>query len=295
MRKLFPITFVLIFLLFGFSIYQYVKFNDGRLHIIFCNVGQGDGIFIRTAKGLDIIVDSGPDDSILSCLSSHMPFWDRTIELSFLTHPHEDHMRGFISIFRRYKVLNFASEALSNDTVLYREVGKEIQKSKIKSQNLIAGDRFKISDGLSIKVVGPSKEFLEKTSPNGRIGESREFASLELLVSFGRFNALLTGDSQIEELNEALPFLSRVDVFQIPHHGSKYGTDSKFLSLISPKLAIISVGKNKYGHPAKEVIKILRDLEMKQSLRPDGLKFLRTDEHGDIEIIVERDGSFKVQ
>lgn len=294
MKKIVLGTIVLILLLSTVFLYQWFKFNDGKLHLIFCNVGQGDGIFIRTSSGKDILVDAGPDDSVLNCLSKYMPFWDRTIELSFLTHPHADHMRGFISVFKRYKVLSFATEELSNDTVLYREVLKQIQYGKqrsknstgSKSQNLIAGDRFKISDGLSIKVVGPSKEFLERTSPGGKIGESKEFGSLELLVSFGRFSALLTGDSQIEELNESLPFLSKVDVFQIPHHGSKYGTDSNFLSLISPKLAVISVGKNKYGHPAPGVIKILRDL---------GIRYLRTDEHGDIEVIIDKNGQFSVR
>lgn len=285
MKKFFLTALALIFLLLGFSTYQYFKFNDNNLHLVFCNVGQGDGIFIRSPNGTDIIVDSGPDGSILGCLSDHMPFWDRTIELSFLTHPHEDHMRGFISIFKRYKVLNFATENLKNDTVLYREVVKKIQKAKIKSQNLIAGDKFKISDGTQIRVVGPSKDFLERTSPNKKIGESKEFASLELLISSGSFRALLTGDSQIEELNEAQQFLSKVDIFQIPHHGSKYGTDSQFLNSTNPKLAVISVGKNKYGHPSAQVLKILSELNV---------KYLRTDQHGNIEIVADKNGNFSV-
>ncbi len=285
MKKFFLTALALIFLLLGFSTYQYFKFNDNNLHLVFCNVGQGDGIFIRSPNGTDIIVDSGPDGSILGCLSDHMPFWDRTIELSFLTHPHEDHMRGFISIFKRYKVLNFATENLKNDTVLYREVVKEIQKAGIKSQNLIAGDKFKISDGTQIRVVGPSKDFLERTSPNKKIGESKEFASLELLISSGSFRALLTGDSQIEELNEAQQFLSKVDIFQITHQGSKFGTDSQFLNSINPKLAVISVGKNKYGHPSAQVLKILSELNV---------KYLGTDQHGDIEIVADKNGNFSV-
>lgn len=285
--KIVFILISLIFLLTGLFLYQYFKFNDGKLHIVFCNVGQGDGIFIRSPKGLDIMVDSGPDDSILNCLSNYMPFWDRSIEIAFLTHPHADHMMGFISIFKRYKVLNFATEELSNDTILYREVGKEIQKSKIKSQNLITGDRFKISDGLSIKVVGPTKEFLEKTSPGGKIGESKEFGSLELLISLGSFNALLTGDSQIEGLREALAdSFGPIEVFQVPHHGSKYGTDLEILDILKPKLAVISVGKNKYGHPSSIVLKILDELK---------IPFLRTDKHGDIEIIADKNGQFSIR
>ena len=281
------LTFVVLILaLLGFSLYQYIRFNDGKLHLIFCNVGQGDGIFIRTPKGLDFIVDSGPDDSILSCLSRHMPFWDRTIELAFLTHPHADHITGFISIFKRYKVLNFATEDLSNDTSLYKELSSELQSMNLKTRSLYLEDSFSISDGTKIKVVGPSKEFLERTSPNGKIGESKEFGSLELLLTFGSFNALLTGDFQVDELNEAQHLFSKIDVFQTPHHGSKYGIDSQFLSTISPKLAVISVGKNKYGHPSTEVLKILNDL---------AIKFLRTDRNGDVEIIADKNGHFSVR
>ncbi len=119
-----------------------------------------------------------------------------------------------------------------------------------------------------------------------KIGESKKFGSLELLVSFGSFNALLTGDSQVDELSEAQHLFSKIDVFQIPHHGSKYGIDSQFLSTISPKLAVISVGKNKYGHPTPQVLKILDDL---------GIKFLRTDRNGDVEIIADKNGQFSVR
>lgn len=285
MRKFIFSSIILVFALATFSIYQYLKFSDGELHLVFCNVGQGDGIFIRTPSGTDIVLDSGPNDSIISCLSNHMPFWDRSIELALLTHPHEDHMRGFISILKNYEIKNFATENLANDTQTYGQLIEQLKGLSLKVQNLYAGDKFRLSDGLTIKVVGPTKEFLERTSPEGKIGESHEFGSLELLLSLGSFNALTTGDSQIEELNEALPYLPKVDVFQIPHHGSKYGTNSELLSAISPKFAAISVGKNKYGHPTQEVLGILEEQK---------IKYFRTDQHGDIEIVVDKTGNFTV-
>lgn len=227
-RKILLIGSALVLLLSLVFIYEFIRFNDGKLHVVFCNVGQGDGIFIRTPKGLDVLVDGGPNDSVLSCLSSHMPFWDRTIELAILTHPHADHMRGFVSVFKRYKVLSFATENLSNDTVLYREVMKEVSSkgrsaSGRKNQNLTAGDKFKTRDGVMFKILGPSEEFIERTSPTGKIGESREFGSLITLVSFGSFDVLLTGDSQIESLKEALADNFSIEIFQIPHHGSRFG------------------------------------------------------------------------
>lgn len=87
MKKVLLTIFFIAFGCMVFFIYQKIKFDDGKLHVIFCNVGQGDGIFIRTPRGSDIVVDGGPDNAVLSCLWGHMPFWDRTIELMVLSQP----------------------------------------------------------------------------------------------------------------------------------------------------------------------------------------------------------------
>lgn len=278
MKKFFSIVLILIFSLSVVVIYQKIKFEDGKTHIIFCNIGQGDGILIRTPSGLDIVNDGGPDDSILGCLSRHMPFWDRKIELMFLSHPHSDHMVGLVSILNNYEVSAFATEKLHNNTAIYNKLVQLLINNNIKIQYVYAGDSFQITDGLSFKIVGPSKEFLGKANPTGIVGESSESGSLSTLFSIGNFNAIVTGDVPIGELNEALDSFAfpNISVFQIPHHGSKYNLDQELISRISPKLAVISVGKNSYGHPSSEVLRILEDLK---------IPFLRTDQHGDIEII----------
>lgn len=287
MKKIVLTSFVLLLLLAGVFLHQWLRFNDGKLHIIFCNVGQGDGILIRTPSGLDIVEDGGPDNSILNCLSRHMPFWDRKIELVFLSHPHADHMIGIVSILNSYKVSFFATEELSNATSIYKKLAKILQDKNLRTQYIYARDSFQVSDGLSFKILGPSKEFTKRTSPNGKIGETKEFASLISLVSFGEFDLLLSGDSQLEGLKEALAADSfgPIEVFQIPHHGSKYGTDLEVLDILKPKLAVISVGKNKYGHPTKFILDLLAE---------SNIKTLRTDEDGDIEIVVDKNGQFKI-
>ncbi|MBI4089102.1 MAG: DNA internalization-related competence protein ComEC/Rec2, partial [Candidatus Levybacteria bacterium] len=118
---------------------------------------------------------------------------------------------------------------------------------------------------------------------DGLIGESGEKASLESLIKYKDFSVLLTGDSQEMELEEALrlaPLVqSKPSVLQVPHHGSRTGLNLEILQELSPKLAVISVGKgNKYGHPSEEILKILRD---------KNIKILRTDENGDIEIMTD--------
>jgi len=65
-------------------------------------------------------------------------------------------------------------------------------------------------------------------------------------------------------------------VLQIPHHGSKYGLDTKTIRLLRPQLGVISVGKNTYGHPSKEVLTICSQ---------EDIPLLRTDKHGDIELV----------
>lgn len=286
MKNPWKIAFIVSLALFSLGaifFYQYSRFNDNKLHIVFCDVGQGDAIFIRTAKGLDILIDGGPDNSVLSCLSNHMPFWDRTIEIVALTHPHADHLVGLIGVLKRYKVDLFITEKLENKTESFREFARLVENKKIPVQYGFSGDRVKIKDGVVLQVLSPSKEFLARTSPSGVIGESGEFASLILILSYGEFDALLTGDSQVSGLSEAISAqLPSIEVFQVPHHGSKTGINQELIDQIHPKLAVISVGKNnKYGHPSKEVIEILRNKE---------IKILRTDQNGEVEVVTDGKG-----
>ncbi|EKD64599.1 MAG: hypothetical protein ACD_50C00338G0004 [uncultured bacterium] len=280
MRKII-IVFIVIFSLGAIFVYHYSKFNDRKLHVVFCDVGQGDAIFLRTPKGSDILIDGGPNNSVLSCLLGHMPFWDRDLELVILSHPHADHLNGLIEVAKRYKIKSFATENLKNNTASFRVLIDEIKKQNIKIQYLHTGDRFSFKDGLILEIVGPSREFIGETSPTGMIGESSEFANILTLFNYKDFSLFLTGDSQKEGIKDAIlsGFLQDIDVLQVPHHGSKTGLDSEILSYLKPELAVISVGKNnKYSHPAKEIIEILRNQE---------IKTLRMDQNGEIEIMTD--------
>jgi competence protein ComEC len=290
MKRVVGIGLILFVLLSGIFVFQYGRFYDGKLHVVFCNVGQGDAIFIRTPRGIDILVDGGPaaslrgepDDKVIACLSSHMPFWDRDLELVILTHPHADHLNGLISVLGHYKVDLFATEMIKNNTGGFSRLMDEIKNQNITIQHVYAGDRFKFKDGVILNIVGPSKEFIKKTSPGGVIGERKEFASVVSFIEYKGFVGLLTGDSQSEELKESLRLVSlaqgKISILQVPHHGSKTGLSSEILDFIKPELAVISVGKNNYGHPSEEEIKILRDRN---------IRILRTDLNGEIEIVLD--------
>ena len=283
MKRTIAVGFISSIILVGIFLYQSASLNNGKLNIVFCNVGQGDAIFIRSPSGKDILVDAGPNNKVIDCLSRHMPFWDKTIEIAILTHPHSDHLNGFLDVLKNYKVLSFVTLDLKNNTSSFNAMLESLKEEKINIGFVYEGDRFRFKDGLSISIVGPSREFLVKTSPRGLIGERNEFANVVSLIKFKNFSALLTGDSQREELKEALRLSAnwriaqgKISILQVPHHGSKTGLTEELLNQANPKLAVISVGQmNKYGHPATEIIELLKN---------KGIKILRTDEHGEIEI-----------
>src|SRR3989338_5707869 len=92
----------------------------GKFRFIACDVGQGDGMMIIAPNGAEIVVDGGPGSRITDCLSRHMPLWDRTIEMVVLTHPHSEHMEGFLDIFNRYEVKTVLDTVAFNKTQLYQ-------------------------------------------------------------------------------------------------------------------------------------------------------------------------------
>jgi competence protein ComEC len=278
MRKYLIFSIISIIFLAGFVMYQYIIFYDNKLHIVFCDVGQGDAIFIRTPERKNILVDGGPDNEVLSCLADNLPFWDKRLDMIVLSHPHLDHFMGLYFVIDRYYVTSFVTEKLSNNIQSFRELEKKVMVKKIAQKNVFAGDRFKIEEDLVLKIVSPSDSFLKRTSPNGLIGESGEFASLILKLSYKDFDLLLTGDAQSDGvLESAEAGDGSVEVLQVPHHGSATGLNKEIVEKLSPKLAVISVGaRNRYGHPNKKILEILDEARA---------KVLRTDEEGDVEIV----------
>lgn len=281
--KLIIIGFCILFLL-GFAIFQYFSIYDGRLHVVFCDVGQGDGIYIRTPHGSDIVVDSGRDDSILKCLSNNMPFWDRTIELAFATHPDADHISGFVYILQGYKVNHYNTVEAEKETGVFLKIDSLLEKQGITPRYLQSGDTYKFPDGVVLKTYWPSKEFLK-----GRDSDSNRYSLVQVLTYKG-FDVLLTGDVDVDILNGILKQLRnenlKVEVFKLAHHGSRTGLDSETFTLFTPLFGIISSGKNNsYGHPHREVI---------FELEKHTIKHLGTSQVGDVKVISSGKG-FVVQ
>lgn len=248
-----------------FLIYQRPG-NDLRL--IFCDVGQGDAI-LMSYQHYQVLVDGGPDLAVLSCLGDNLPFWDRKIEAVILTHPQADHLTGLVEVIRRYQVEKvFMSRAISQ-TAEFKQLKTEISQRKIKTSELIGGDRLRF-EAIELTVMWPQGHQEEK-----ELSETNKIVTV-LKGKFNSFEWLLTGDLMESEERLLVDKLSPVAVLKVAHHGSKYSSSANFLEKVKPQLAVISVGKNSFGHPTRETL---------DRLGQAGAKILRTDKNGQIAIV----------
>ncbi len=265
-----------------FNFFQHLP--DGKLHIVFCDVGQGDATYIKFPGGKDMLIDGGPGGKtpkVLGCLAKHMSIFDREIDVIVLTHPQEDHLGGLSEIVKRYRVQHFVYSGSNASTEGFLALKKLIQENNIRERIVATGEEISIG-AAQLVVLFPQKMVFAGHGTSNVLGATDGNEScIVLQLSYGSFDALLMGDadSQIDPELIKRPFQrqGKLEVLRVPHHGSKTGMTDAFLSWTGTvDTAIISVGKNTYGHPAQETMIQLsnRNIQIK-----------RTDQEGDIEIV----------
>jgi competence protein ComEC len=256
---------------------------DGKLHIFFCNVGQGDATYVRFPDGRDMLVDGGPNDSVLQCLGRHMPFWDRNIDIVVNSHPQKDHLAGLISVLNRYTVEYVVRSDLASSSDVYAQFTDAITTHHVPVRLVTRGEKISIGSA-SISIIWPSESQIALMRPGtGVLGASTDTnlndGSLVFFLRYGSFDVLFPGDadSHVEGQYTGEQLADdHVEVLKVPHHGSKTGMTQGFVDWLKPAISVISVGKNSYGHPSAEAITMLQMIDS---------KILRTDQVGDIEIV----------
>ena len=99
----------------------YYEARAGKMIVHIFDVGQGDGIFIEAPDGNIILIDGGPDKTILSKIGQTLLPWNRTIDLAILTHPHADHLDGLFEVLKRYDITMVLEAGVPYSTPEYRE------------------------------------------------------------------------------------------------------------------------------------------------------------------------------
>ena len=231
--------------------YTAATMPDDKLHVSFLDVGQGDAILIQKGSR-QVLIDGGPSPQAISLeLSRQMPFWDRSIDLVVLTHPHGDHLAGLLEVLRRYDVGQVLYPSLDYESSLYDEWLRYIKETGTKNAIACAGQRIDMGDGITIEILWPS------TNPIKGSGSDVDNNSVVLLLKEGKISFLLTGDSRSEAEWELVRERAEVNatVIKVAHHGSITSTTAEFLAVVKPQAAVICVGANNtYGLPDDEVI-----------------------------------------
>ncbi len=221
------------------------------LHVAFLDIGQGDAIWIQAPNGRELLIDSGPDQSVIDRLGEEKNFFDRTIDVILATHSDADHIGGFPYVLDRFKVGTVVESEISSPTLIDRTFGQKVINEQANKLTARSGERIILdkNHGVVIDILFPDQ------NPTG--WETNE-ASIVARVSYGNTSFLLTGDSpsDVEDyLVKTYGPQLKSDVLKLGHHGSKTSSSDAFLQVVHPTTAIVSAGLgNKYGHPAPEVI-----------------------------------------
>lgn len=236
------------------------------------DVGQGDAILVQDGYA-EMLIDGGPDDAVLGKLGRAMPFFDRTIETIVLTHPHADHFVGLIGVLKRYRVLTVATDGRTRtDDPDYRRFEDAVKASGAKVVEVRAGDRLSLGERTRMDVLWPP------VGPAAAVGVDKRDEnawSVVMRMEAEGAAAYLMGDlpSDVEGRIAKVGGLSPADFLKVGHHGSAYSTSPELLDAVRPKAAVISVGKNSYGHPAWSTLR---------RLGSRGARLWRTDRDGDV-------------
>ncbi len=234
------------------------KVDNQYLKVAFLDIGQGDSIFIETPDGVQMLIDGGPDGSVLRELSKQMPLFDRTIDIVLATHSDKDHIGGLVDVLKSYQVENVVRSENINDTSVSEAFDVAVDYEGTEVHIAQAGQQYEIGASTTLLILSPQGDATNWETNT---------ASIVAMLQYGETEFILTGDAPInieEYIAKTYGKLLEGEVLKLGHHGSKTSTVDLFLDTIKPTYAIVSAGAdNSYGHPHQEVISKLKSRNIK--------------------------------
>ena len=267
------------------SVWPWIAPGDGRLRVVFLDVGQGDAAYVEVPGGPRLLVDAGPGGPRRFDVGERVvaPFlWNRPVgrlDVVAVSHSDPDHSGGVSAVMRGFRVgeiwENGRWEPGSEDAL------RAVTGAGIPRRMLAAGQRIAIGSA-QLTVLNPGRAPGDPArEPTGDPTREND-ASLVLRLDWNDVSFLFTGDvswrAETDIVEGALPL--RADVLKVAHHGSRFGSSAPFLDAAGPRVAVVSAGaRNPFRHPTPEAL---------ARLRAAGARVYRTDRDG--AVIVESDG-----
>jgi competence protein ComEC len=220
-----------------------------KLSVYFLNVGQGDATYIKTAAGDDILIDGGKNEAGEIVVNYLKQLGVDDIEVMISTHPDADHVGGLDTVLQNFKVETVYAPKVSHTTHTFKDFLVAVKNEGLTIKEAKAGVILPLS-GVTAKFVGPVKAYDD---------DLNDWSAVLHLI-YGKNTFLFTGDAEktsevdMIKAQQAL----KADVLKVGHHGSNSSTSAAFLKVVAPKYAVISVGKNSYGHPTPMILNRLK-------------------------------------
>lgn len=255
--------------------------DRGHMEITFIDVGQGLSVFVRTTDGVTLLMDAGgrkggdfdTGERIL------LPFlYDRRVkklDLVILSHPHEDHYGGLPFLLDRFPVALFACNGAEDTSATYLKLKEMLAAREIPVIKLKEGDTIYLGDETVIRVLSPPDP------PFAGIEDETNNNSLVLHLAFRDFALLLTGDAEERATGRLAAEYGGTlnsNLLQVPHHGSRNAMAAPFLAAVQAEAAVISAGRNVFGHPHPETL---------EQLSGHNVQVYRTDINGAVTFLTD--------
>lgn len=246
LKKIF-LSFILF--LATLSFYPAVTDAAGAMKVHYINVGQGDAIYIKAPNGEDILIDAGKNGKTVVDYLKKQKVND--IEIMIATHPDADHIGGLDEVLNAFKVKQVYAPKVSHTTQAYKDFLTAVKKKKLTIKSATKGTTLPVK-GVTAKFVGPTKTYGTNDLNNW---------SAVLHMTYGKKSFLFVGDAETKAETDMINAKQtlKADVLKVGHHGAKTSTSANFLKQVKPTYAVISVGKNNYGHPTSNVINNLKN------------------------------------
>lgn len=218
------------------------------LVVKFVDVGQGDASLIEFPDGKTMLIDT-PDGGSSAVTSALRSDGRTTVDWLVATHPDADHIGGLDSVIGSMTVGSVWVPEVNSPTQTYTRFLTAVADKGLGIEPCCAGRRMAAGENYAIDILWP-QQAASYSDDNGY--------SAIIKVTYGESTFLFTGDAPVEA--ESRSASEHVDVLKVSHHGSASGTDGALARKLSPKIAVISYGKNSYGHPAQTVIDALNSV-----------------------------------
>lgn len=270
---------------------------DHRVHIFFCDVGQGDATLIQY-KTQQFLIDVGPDSrKIVECLQESMPRWDRTVEIVLLTHPDSDHIGGFTELNKQYQVSTLITSPIHKKTGDFDALKRLVLTEQSTVQSVLMPLHKQVISfcpycQFEILITrGEQETFFDQKSyfsetilqdsdtKNEHILSNSNDLSIGTFLHIQDIKLLFLDDREVAAIQALIDdgLIDTVNVLKVPHHGAKNGLNSEIISVFRPETFVISSGKNNsYGHPHTDIL---------DQISSNNGTILRTDTQGTIHFI----------